>query len=151
MKNRPLIALLLALAISGCHSGKKVSGGADTPLKNVQWNLTAIEGRTLDSAGMAAQPHIVFLDDGSFHGSFGCNSFFGDYFQKKQKIELTYKGATKRLCPDMDPERSMMKALKRDIRRFEVAGNTLTLYEGTTEVMRFEDSGERVKTIEVDQ
>ena len=45
----------------------------------------------------------------------------------------------------MEMERLMMKALKKSITQFEIEGNTLILYEGKDEIMRFEDSGIRVE------
>ena len=145
MKFNIVVMALLALTITGCKSSQKAGKEKQTPLCGVQWNLTGIEGQFIDSTSYMTQPHIVFLKDGSFSGNFGCNTFFGSYYVKKQKIELTYKGANKKLCPNMTMEREMMKALKKQISSYEITGKTLILYEGKDEVMRFEDSGVRIE------
>ena len=145
MKFKIITMVVLAIIASGCRSSKKVADSGNSPLCNTQWNLIAIEGEYIDSTSYMSQPCIVFFQDGSFSGNFGCNTFFGSYFLKKQKIELTYKGSTKKLCPEMKMERAMMKAIKRQLSNYDISGKTLILYEGKDEVMRFEDSGERVE------
>jgi len=150
MKRRITVMLLasLTLLLPQCHSSKKMAESTNTPLRLVQWNLLSIEGEALDSTEYAVKPYIVFNDNGTFTGSFGCNTFFGDYFQKKQKLELTYKGATKKLCQQMRVERAMMKAIKKELNRYEISDNLLILYSGKEEIMRFEDSGIRLKPTE---
>ena len=150
MKRRISVMLLVSLTLicAQCHSSKKMAESKNTPLRLVQWNLLSIEGEALDSTAYVTKPYIVFSDNGTFTGNFGCNTFFGDYFQKKQKLELTYKGATKKLCQQMSVERTMMKALKKEINRYEIADNILILYSGKEEIMRFEDSGIRLKPTE---
>ena len=150
MKRRFTIMLLasLTLASTQCHSSKKMAESNNTPLRLVQWNLISIEGEALDSTEYITKPYIVFNENSTFTGNFGCNTFFGDYYQKKQKLELTYQGATKKLCQQMRVERAMMKAIKKDLNRYEISDNILILYSGKEEIMRFEDSGIRLKPTE---
>lgn len=138
----------LTLVFTQCHSSKKMAESTNTPLQLVQWNLISIEGEALDSTAYVEKPYIVFNDNGAFTGNFGCNTFFGDYYKKKQKLELTYKGATKKLCQQMSVERTMMKAIKKELNRYEISGNILILYSGKQEIMRFEDSGILLKPTE---
>jgi heat shock protein HslJ len=137
--------MLLAVAVTSCKTSQKSAKEEKSPLCGVQWNLISIEGLNVENLEFASQPCIIFYDNGNFSGNFGCNTFFGEYFQKKNKMELTYKGSTKKLCNDMELERKMMKALKKEIRQYEIDGKTLILYEGKDEVLRFEDSGIRVE------
>jgi len=150
MKRRITVMLLasLTLVFTQCNSSKKVAESRNTPLRLVQWNLIAIEGETLDSTAYMVKPFIVFNDNGTFTGNFGCNTFFGNYYQKKQKLELTYQGATKKLCQQMSVERAMMKAIKKELNRYEISDNILILYSGKEEIMRFEDSGIRINPTE---
>lgn len=143
MKINIIAMLLLAVTISGCKTSQKASKDS-TPLCGVQWNLVSIEGQLIEEFGRVSQPCIIFYEDGNFSGNFGCNAFFGEYFKKKHKMELTYKGATKKLCDKMEMERLMQKALKKEITQYEISGKTLILYEGKDEIMRFEDSGIRI-------
>jgi len=145
MKFNILVMALLAVTITSCKSSQKTGKEKQMPLCGVQWNLIGIEGHVIDSTSYMTQPYIVFMEDGTFSGNFGCNTFFGSYYVKKQKLELTYKGSTKKLCPNMTMEREMMKSLKKQISNYEIFGKTLILYEGKDEVMRFEDSGIRTE------
>lgn len=145
MRFNIIVMMLLAVSVTGCKTSQKSAKQDGTPLKGVQWNLKAIEGQVIDELTHVSQPCIVFYENGSFSGNFGCNAFFGEYYQKKNKLELTYKGSTKKLCDQMEMERLMMNALKKSITQFEIEGNILILYEGKDEIMRFEDSGIRVE------
>lgn len=145
MKFKIILMLLLAVAISGCRTGKKMANADKSPLCGTQWNLTAIEGNITDSLAHMSQPFIMFTQNGDFSGNLGCNTFFGTYYKKKHKIELDYTGSTRKLCQEMEMERAMIKAIKKDINHFEIIGKTLVLYAGKEEVMRFVDSGNRVE------
>lgn len=136
--------LVLAVIACSCQSGKKVADADNSPFYETKWNLSSIEGEYIDSTSCMTKPYIVFFDDGTFTGNLGCNTFFGSYFQKKQKIELTFEGATKKLCANMGVERAMMKALKKEISQFEISGKTLILYQDKDEIMRFNDGGGRI-------
>lgn len=135
-----LIVLGLAVCcFTGCKT-QKSSMVNDLPLQNTQWNLIAINGEAISDMGN--QPYIIFKEDGSYSGNSGCNMFFGKYFSKKQKLELEYSGATKRLCEDMTNENAFFKALKKDIDHFSINDSTLHLFAGETETMIFKGTSE---------
>ncbi len=140
MRKTLVIVCIMAACLSGCRSVKETTSTGD--LCNIKWTLVAIDGRDIDTAACEKKPYIVFEHDGSYHGNFSCNAFFGNYRQKKQKIALSYSGATKMLCSRMNTEDAMMKALKKEIDSFMLSGNTLTLFSGKKETMRFVDGGE---------
>ncbi len=129
--------ILAAVCFVGCKTTNKATEANNKPLVGTQWNLVAINGEAIDS-NQVIQPFIIFDADGNFNGNLGCNTFFGTYYQKKQKIELTYSGATKRLCHEMETEKSVIQALKAEINNFTISGNTLTLYAGKVEILKFE-------------
>lgn len=135
-----MVVMILVIAMTGCKTSKKVTENT-TPLRNIQWNLLSIGGEILDTTAYSKQPCIVFGDDGKFNGNFGCNSFYGDYYQKKQKLEIDYLGSTKMLCNQMAVERAMLKAIKAEIDRFEIIDDVLILYAGKDEVIRFVSAG----------
>lgn len=139
MRKTLVIVCIMAACLSGCRSAKEAASTGN--LCDIQWNLVAIDGREIDTAACEKKPYIVFEQDGSYYGNFSCNAFFGNYRQKKQKIELSYSGATKMLCSRMNTEDAMMKALKKEIDSFTMSGNTLTLYSGKKETMRFVNGG----------
>jgi heat shock protein HslJ len=139
MRKTLVIVCIMAACLSGCRTAKETASTGD--LCNIQWNLVAIDGRDIDTAACEQKPYIVFEQDGSYYGNFSCNAFFGNYCLKKQKIELSYSGATKMLCSQMSTEDAMMKALKKEIDSFTMSGNTLNLYSGKKETMRFVNGG----------
>ncbi len=139
MRKTLVIVCIMAAYLSGCRSVKENTPTGD--LCNIQWELVAIEGEDIDTTACEKRPYIVFEQDGSYYGNFSCNAFFGNYHRKKQKIELSYSGATKMLCGQMSTEDAMMKALKKEISSFSLTGNTLTLFSGKKETMRFVNGG----------
>jgi len=139
MKIQLSIFLFVLLCLGGCKTNKSVTSTNNLPLQGTHWNLVSIEGQNLKiPRNFPNKPYIVFDTTGTFNGNLGCNIFFGTYYQKKQKIELKYDGATKRLCPNMDIEKAVMGAIKKDINNFVIEGKNLTLYSGKNEIMKFE-------------
>ena len=138
MKKLQTIALLAVLLFAGCATTKNSSSNTENtpPLLLTQWSLQSIDQKPLPETSPKS-PFIVFDTNGRYYGNFGCNSFFGTYYQKKKKIELEYSGATKMLCSDMEMERAFMKAMKREINTFTINKDTLVLFEEGVEVMRF--------------
>lgn len=137
MKYKVTTMILAVICLVGCKTTNKTTDANSKPLVGTQWNLVALYGEKIDT-NQVIQPFIVFDAESNFNGNLGCNTFFGTYYQKKQKIELTYSGATKRLCHEMDMEKAVSKALKESINNYTITGNELTLYAGKVEIMRFE-------------
>ena len=120
--------LIVAMVVVGCSSSKKsIKQQNTTPLLGSYWELQSIEGKRVDTANLLAIPYIIFDTASQYRGNFGCNFFFGDYFAGKKKIYMSYMGASKRLCPDMDLEKKFYSALKQEIRYYVIENNTLTL------------------------
>lgn len=140
MKIHLSIFLFVLLCLGGCKTNKNAISSDALPLQDTHWDLVAIEGQKLNipNKKVQPQPYIVFDTLGRFNGNLGCNIFFGSYYQKKQKIELQYDGSTKRLCPNMDIEKAVLGAIKKDINNFTIEGKNLTLYSGKKEIMKFE-------------
>ena len=133
----PLIAMTLVLSCCGCKTTKKSTASGQYPLVGTQWNLVALDGEKIGNE-FALRPFITFDTAGALQGSLGCNTFFGEYtVNKKHKMTFGFQGATKRLCQQMEVERMFMKALKREITRYEIKGDELILYAEKDEVMRF--------------
>lgn len=137
MKNRLLIFLLCTIALCSCNTTKKMVESNHLALVGTEWQLESIEGQYYTSSKEQVKPYIVFDTASQYHGNFGCNDFFGSYYLKKKKLQLTYAGATKKLCSEMTIERAMMKAIKADISTYTIRGNNLILYSGKKEILRF--------------
>lgn len=138
--------MVLVMSFCACKSSKSNKNSGNFPLVNTQWNLDAINGDVI-SHDFAIRPFITFDSTGVISGSLGCNSFFGEYtVVGKQKINVEYKGSTKRLCQKMEVEKAFMNALKNDINNYQIRGDELFLYNGKTEVLRF--TGVDLKSVE---
>lgn len=132
-----MVAATLILTGCGCKTSKRSVGDEHYPLVGTQWNLVKLDGKEI-GADFALRPFLTFDTVGGVQGNLGCNSFFGEFsVNKKHKMTLGFQGATKRLCQQMEVERAFMKALKREITRYEIQGEELILYAGDDEVMRF--------------
>lgn len=97
--------------------------------------LTDIDGQPIDDS--PAKPFIIFTEDGNAKGNLGCNDFFGSCFVKKDKINIDYKGSTKKLCNKMETERAFAAALKKEISHYAISGDVLILRTKDQEVLRF--------------
>ena len=140
MKIQLSIFLFVLLCLGGCKTNKSVTSTDNLPLQGTRWNLVSIEGQELETNKYPVQvkPYIIFDTAGQYNGNLGCNIFFGTYYQKRQKIEIEYGSATKRLCPNMEIEKIVMGAIRKDINNFVIEGKNLTLYSGKKEIMKFE-------------
>lgn len=132
-----LAAVILILSCSCCKTSKKNVKTEKFPLVGTQWMLVALEGEEFNK-DFALHPFIVFDSAGSFQGNLGCNTFFGTYeVTRKQKMKFQFEGATKRLCSKMEVERRFLTILKRDVARYELKDDELTIFSENGELMRF--------------
>lgn len=133
----PIMLLTLILTCSCCKSSKNNVTSGQLPLIDTQWMLESIEGKEIGT-DYALRPFIKFDSSYNITGSLGCNSMFGTYsVTKKQKMTIHYTGSTKRLCQQMSVERDFIKALKKDINRYEIKGDKLILFFDDKEVISF--------------
>lgn len=72
-------------------------------------------------------------------GNAGCNNFFGSYNVEGEYISFTQMGATKMLCDEEanQTEDEFLKILSGKKLRYDVADQTLNLYDGDRLVMMF--------------
>ena len=114
----PIVLISLVLTCSCCKSSKKNVKNGQFPLINTQWMLESIEGEEIGT-DYALRPFIQFDSSYNITGSLGCNSMFGTYsVNKKGKINF-------------------IKALKKDINRYEIKGDKLILFFEDKEVISF--------------
>lgn len=132
----PLIIFVLVLSCSCCKTSKKNVKNEKFPLIGTQWNLVSLEGEEIGNE-FALRPFVTFDSTGKIQGNLGCNTFFGNYTVKKNKMTIAYEGSTKRLCSQMKVERKFITALKQDINSFQLKDDELTLFSNGEEIMRF--------------
>lgn len=130
------IAIAATMNFCGCKSTKDVNNSSIALCGNT-WELKKIYSLPIDSTTYEHKPYIIFNSNGTFSGNFGCNSFFGSFYTKKQKLQLEYAGSTKSLCNEMNLERAYLKALKSGISTYNISDSTLILYTDNKEIFQF--------------
>lgn len=131
-----MLVVCLIAGITSCVTAKKKAVMAQNmPLTETCWILTHVKGESIPKSYIT--PHIVFGKDGVYTGNLGCNSFFGNYTYRKDRIKMEYEGATKRLCQNMTVEKLFMQGLHAEFKKYEIRKDTLFLKDADGEVLRF--------------
>jgi heat shock protein HslJ len=129
------LIVIIGIGFAGCSALKNKNKIQNKPLVGTVWNAVKINKVDIPAVGSA--PYILFAETGNFNGSTGCNKYFGTFILNKKTISMENSGATKKLCANMEIERLYLGALKKEINYYTIIGDTLVLYEKTTEVLRF--------------
>lgn len=131
-----MLVVCLIAGITSCVSAKKKAAMAQNkPLTETCWVLTHVKGESIPKSYIT--PYIVFGKDGRYSGNLGCNSFFGNYTCRKDRIKMEYEGATKKLCQNMKIEKLFMQGLHAEFKKYEIRKDTLYLKDADGEVLRF--------------
>lgn len=137
MRMRLAVGLMAAAVIAGC-APRAAAPEADTPLTNVEWVLTWIEG-----ADVPPEPTVSFIieEGGRVSGHAGVNRYFTTAnidAEGKGTLELATIGATRMAGPParMALERDYLERLAR-VTRYTISGRTLTLSEGGSALLRY--------------
>jgi putative lipoprotein len=121
----------------------RAPGTPGTPLADTYWKLTSIGADAYNHEGEQAEPHLKFdAESGTVSGQTGCNSFSGGYETSSTMsgamLELGNLAVTMRACiSGMEIERAYLDGLGA-VNRYEISGNTLTLYAGDEPLLAFE-------------
>lgn len=127
---------ILSVCITSCMTAKKKKASEQNkPLTETYWIMTHVKGETI--AKSVIPPTIVFGTDGRYSGNTGCNEYYGTYHSRKDKITMSFEGATKRLCKNMKVEKLFLQNLHAEYRRYEIRKDTLYLMDTQGEVLRF--------------
>ncbi|GAA5532171.1 META and DUF4377 domain-containing protein [Deinococcus aluminii] len=128
----PLITLT-ALALSGM-------AGAQVPaLTGTTWTLTGLTdgGRPVTPGQQAPRPTLR-LDGRAASGSTGCNVYRANYAARGDVLRFGPLATTRRACPDrVDGLEDRFVNLMRDVNRYQLSGNTLTLLAGSGDRLIF--------------
>jgi putative lipoprotein len=114
-----------------------------SPLTGTYWKLTSIGAEAYDHEGKQAEPHLKFDgESGTVSGQTGCNAFSGAYETSSDMrgamLELGNLAVTMRACTSgMEIERAFLDGLGA-VNRYEISGNTLTLYADDERLLGFE-------------
>ncbi|MFJ2090357.1 META domain-containing protein [Streptomyces sp. NPDC087901] len=102
------------------------------PLTGTRWRITSlVSGPTSSSlpAGTENKAHITFGEDGTVHGTLGCNSFRGAADVSGSTIAFGPLVTTRKMCPDpeMRLERALLAVLDGKRTAYRQVHRTLTL------------------------
>lgn len=106
-------------------------------LDEMKWMLESIKTNKIGK--VEQQPFIVFdSGKGTAGGNTGCNIFSGSYRVKGSQIRINKEIATMRACVEdrTNLEQRFSDALA-EVDRFDVKGNTLSLYKGNALILTF--------------
>lgn len=111
------IAAASLAAMSSCSSVKSI------PVDNLsgQWGIEKIDGKTVEVSPESTQPFIAFdIINSRFFGHAGCNSIMGSIATGEDN-ELIFRstGATMMMCPDIETEDAILKALA-EVRQYTI-------------------------------
>ncbi|MBN1119482.1 MAG: META domain-containing protein [Anaerolineae bacterium] len=133
MKKQTLIVLgllgLIALILTAC-------GSTADPLDGTAWTLSTY-GKAVPVPGSTITANFA---GGEVQGSTGCNSYFGEYEIKGDRITFTDLAYTEMAC--MEPEGLMTQEQEflsyfYDAARFEIDGSRLLIYRSDGEALTF--------------
>ena len=102
-----------------------------------KWNVIKLNDETLTGSGIWLE-----FDTGQqrFHGKGGCNSISGSYKTANDQITFSQGISTRMACPDADimrREAAFLKLISEHTFRYDVAEQTLNLYEDGKIVVMF--------------
>lgn len=121
----------------------RAPGKPDASLTGTYWKLTSIGTDAYNHEGEQPEPHLKFdAESGIASGQTGCNSFSGGYKTSSTMsgamLELGNLAVTMRACVSgMETERAYLDGLGA-VNRYEISGNTLTLYADDERLLAFE-------------
>lgn len=104
--------LATVAALASC-SNSKTATIADL---NGEWNVTAIDGKTVTVPENQETPFLGFdTATGQLYGNASCNSLMGNFQTDAAPgvIDLSNCGATRMMCPDMSVEDALLGALSK--------------------------------------
>lgn len=139
-KNIPADASAYTYKLKRIIKKEKVGNEAATELAFIakyKWNLIQING-TMPPASSA---YLIFQADGKrMAGSGGCNRIGGGFELTKDKISFSKIVSTMMACPDENKsklEGTLLKMLTDGTFRYDIADQTLNLYQGDKLVLMF--------------
>ena len=116
------------LVLSACVSQGNLAGLAGTSWKLISYGNVGNQAPAVPGV----ETSLIFGEDGQANGNLGCNGFSGGYEEKSGNIVFGPLASTLMACPEpqMTQEGTAFQVLTGMV-RFELAGNTLTIYDAS--------------------
>jgi len=124
------------------HQQERCSGVVPpSSLENTYWKLVELKGDRLESNEIwlhnrknSREIHFIIHQNSKIKGFAGCNHFSGQTSYTDKKIEVGSLITTKKMCPAMSLENSIIKALP-DARSYMIKGENLKLYNKSKQII----------------
>lgn len=130
-----ILSIVAISFIFGQNPKSKKSSLLEPSFLETRWVVLSIEGKPVSSKNEIT-PYILFDKGNLYYGNTGCNSFYGKFSVRKNKLKVKYSGATKTLCKNMDTETQFLKVLKQEITHYVIEDSVLILMTNNKELMR---------------
>ena len=131
-----ILLILTAVLISACGAGPEVRRSGDGGVTDGPWTLELLGGRSVDQMSEHL-PVLSFSSEGLIAGSDGCNRLQGSYQREDERLSFSRFASTRMGCAHGEALAQAFVAALSIVQSFEVAGDALSLYDGTgAEVMR---------------
>ncbi|WP_293952667.1 MULTISPECIES: DUF4377 domain-containing protein [unclassified Sphingobacterium] len=103
-------------------------------LARFKWNLLQLNGKDVSSS----KASIGFdAKNGTITGTTGCNNFWGNFTIKDDKISFLHLASTMRACNGINIENNFFQIFEQKQIQFDIAEQTLNLYNDRKLVMIF--------------
>jgi heat shock protein HslJ len=90
------------------------------PLANSKWRLVATETGSMSNSVTNDKVTLVFGTNGKISGFGGCNTYSGNYVQKRDRLTLSNLTFTERACLPVNDEESKFFEVLGKVDRFDV-------------------------------
>ncbi len=114
-----------AFALASCSSSKGVA------LRG-EWDIVAVNGTPVDTSKVSEPPYIGFeKEENRVYGCASCNRFFASVKMDTVKLEIHFDnaGVTRMMCPNMETEDAIVKALNKIVRYKPVGNDEVDMYD----------------------
>jgi len=134
IRNNFILIMILGLMITSCS---EFSGTVADELEGTKWNLLTIR----KSIPIPDSIITIEFEDDEVRGTSGCNTYFGEYTSKENKISFGVLAATEMAClnPEgiMEQEQEYLSFLS-EIVAYSIEGDRLILKKTLQDQLTFE-------------
>lgn len=138
MQKLKLVAILASLGLmTACASQQDTTMANNITQLKGEWNITEVNNTKVDQLAEDVKPFIGFdVEQNRIYGKSTCNNIIGDYKYDETNATLSFTqvGTTMMMCPFMDQEQLMLKALN-DVKSFDVQGDKAYLLDQNKQII----------------
>lgn len=117
------------LTLQSQTNSMEFSAAQMASLTDTKWKLNGMlinDGVVNDAAFENA--FVEFTQDGKISGNAMCNSFFGEFTQSENALEIWALASTKKMCPEeVNSYETQILADLQNVSQYEISRNSLTL------------------------